>query len=110
MDESNFLLVANATLQSVFDQLEDNLTDYLDADLDSGVLTVSFQEESEYVINRHLPKRQIWMSSPISGGTHFDYHEDTGKWRATKDPSITFRELFAQELRQLTGVPFYFDQ
>lgn len=109
MDESNFLVIVNATLQSVFDQLEDNLADHLEADLESGVLTVTFQEEGEYVINRHLPNRQIWMSSPISGGIHFNYDEKTGNWVSTKDSTVIFQDVFASELRQITGVPFYFD-
>ena len=109
MDENNFLIIADTTLHSIFDQLEDTLADHLEADLDSGVLTVSLQEEGEYVINRHLANRQIWMSSPISGGTHFNYDEKTGQWHATKDATIALRELFASELRQITGTTFYFD-
>ena len=109
MDENNFLLIANAILQTIYDQLEDNLSDYLHAELDDGVLTITLETESEYVINRHLPKRQVWMSSPLSGGTHFNYDEKTGKWVSSRDTSLSLRELLAAELRQITGVPFYFD-
>ncbi len=110
MDENNFLLVADATLQALFDQIEESLPDHVEADLESGVLTLSLEAEGEYVINRHLPNRQIWMSSPISGGTHFNYDEKSGKWQSNKDSSVMLRALLSEELRQITGVPFYFDQ
>lgn len=110
MDENNFLLIADETLQSIYDQLEENLPDHLESDLDSGVLTIKLETEQEYVINRHLPNRQIWMSSPLSGGTHFDYNEKSGKWLSSRNREIFLKALLASEISQLTGVSFYFDQ
>ena len=109
MDESNFLIIADDALQSLHNQLEEELADHIDAELDSGVLTLKLETGQEYVINRHLPNRQIWMSSPLSGGIHFNYLEESGRWVSARDKTIFLRTLLASELGQLTGVPFFFD-
>ena len=33
-----------------------------------------------YVLNKQTPNKQIWLSSPISGPSRFEYQED-GKWK-----------------------------
>lgn len=109
MDEHNFLLVVETTLQNLADQLEDHLAEHLQADLENGVLTITLDPEETYVLNRQLPKRQIWMSSPLSGATHFSYHEDTGTWLSSKDSNLSLPDLLATELRQITGAHFYFE-
>ena len=38
---------------------------------DSGVLTITMPNKKQYVINKHTPSRQIWVSSPHSGASLF---------------------------------------
>ena len=33
----------------------------------------------QYVINKHNPTKQIWLSSPKTGGHHFNFSDDQ-KW------------------------------
>ncbi len=46
----------------------------------NGMITVEFPSGRQFVINRHGPSRQIWLSSPLSGGLHFDYDEQQKAW------------------------------
>ena len=36
-----------------------------------------------YVLNKQTPNKQIWLSSPISGPSRFEYSED-GKWKQNR--------------------------
>ena len=51
-----------------------------DVTLASGVLTLSLEGHGTYVINKQSPNRQIWLSSPISGPSRFDYNQETNTW------------------------------
>ncbi|RKO87784.1 hypothetical protein BDK51DRAFT_5668, partial [Blyttiomyces helicus] len=46
----------------------------------SGVLTLKFGDLGTYVINKQPPNKQIWLSSPISGPSRYDYSVVDGKW------------------------------
>lgn len=55
-----------------------------------------------YVLNKQTPNRQIWLSSPISGPSRFEYSDDK-KWlhnRTNQDLleilNSEFNEKFAQ--------------
>ena len=34
-----------------------------------------------YVLNKQTPNKQIWLSSPISGPSRFEYQLDTKQWK-----------------------------
>jgi frataxin len=77
MSDSAFEALANSLLEA----LEAGLGD--DAELQGGVLTVE-GEEGTWVVNKHAPTRQIWLSSPISGARHFSFDEASRIWRDTR--------------------------
>jgi len=39
----------------------------------AGVLTLSFGDVGKYVLNKQPPNKQIWLSSPVSGPSRYDY-------------------------------------
>lgn len=54
----------------------------LDVELVDGVVTIETEDGGQYVVNRHGPNRQLWLSSPVSGAWHFDWRD--GGWRSTR--------------------------
>lgn len=101
MEESRFHAVADALLHRLVDELE--ACDALDVDLQGGIATIETEDGGQYVINKHAPTRQLWLSSPSSGAWHFEYDPGADRWRSTRDAAVDFAELLAGELSRLTG-------
>ena len=80
MDEAGFLTRADALLADLMAKLDDTVGDLMDVDLEGGVLTIELDSGGQYVINKHAPMKQIWVSSPASGAAHFDFDPDRALW------------------------------
>jgi frataxin len=107
MDDSNFETLADRALAAFQTQIEDTLDD-VDVEMRDGILTLELEDGRQYVINKHRPNRQIWLSSPVSGAAHFDYDAATNQWRSTRGgPPLA--ERLATELTSLTGHSISFD-
>lgn len=84
--------VADDTLYSVQDAVEEYLEEYHDAsaaekDEDipevnyaSGVLTMYLPPHGTWIMNKQTPNQQIWWSSPISGPRRYEYDEGRERW------------------------------
>ena len=99
--ESTFHAVADRTLAALLETIEDTLGDGLDVDLQGGILTIELADGGQYVINKHAPNQQIWLSSPASGASHFAHQPGRG-WTSTRSDA-RLHELLAQELSAATG-------
>ena len=102
LDETTFEAKASEILQRLMDNIEDALGDDMDVDMQGGILTLELDSGGQYVINKHAPNKQIWVSSPKSGATHSDYDGDRDTWvsaRGGDDLVVTL----ASELKSLTG-------
>jgi frataxin len=73
MDENAFEGLASATLARLAERIEDAIGDDADVDLRGGILTVELADGSQFVVNKHGPNRQIWLSSPVSGASHYGW-------------------------------------
>lgn len=102
LDEGRFSTLAGETLERIGDAVDEALGDDIDVELQGGILTLALESGGQYVINKHAPNKEIWMSSPISGATHFGYAE--GKWVSTRDASLVLEEVLAAELKAKFGV------
>ena len=89
MSESTFETLADGLLGA----LEEGLGD--DADRQGGVLTVE-TEGGTWVINKHGPTRQIWLSSPKSGARHYAFEAATGQWLDTRGSGDLLSTLSAE--------------
>lgn len=107
-DESAFHANADRTLAGLFERIEDILGDALDVDLQGGILTIELGSGAQYVINKQAPNRQIWLSSPSSGASHFAYQPGRG-WVSTRGGPGLY-ELLAQELGAATGETISFQR
>lgn len=82
LSETAFITVAEATLGRLTGMVEAlDSEDVLEIDQSSGMLTIELPSGKQFVLNRQIPTRQIWLSSPLSGGLRFDYDEDSMVWK-----------------------------
>jgi len=102
MDATQFENLAAKTLENLFDAIEDAIGDDADVDFDNGILTVELEDGRQYVINKHTPNKQIWLSSPISGAAHYEYGEDVGAWVSTRGGDALL-DVLNGELSQIAG-------
>lgn len=72
LTESEFERLADETLRRMLDQLADLEDDRLDVELESGVLTITFEDDVRYVVNSHRAAMQIWMAAG-STAWHFSW-------------------------------------
>ncbi len=93
-DASRFLVALTSAFEDALPGAE--------VDLENGILTVELEDGGTYVINKHAPTRQIWVSSPASGATHFAREQGSDRWidtRGGRDLALMLRE----EIRAATG-------
>lgn len=94
--EAEFERQAQLTLERLVDAISDLERDEIDADLESGVLTVAFETGPKIVINSHRAALQIWMASGPNAW-HFDLNGT--HWLSEK----TGAELWANVERELSA-------
>lgn len=82
MNESEF----NDIVDDIFIEIEDSVEEASDAtgvDIDyetsSGILTLSFTNGTQIIVNRQLPLQQIWVAAK-QGGFHFDFDSENEQW------------------------------
>ncbi|MCD7467585.1 hypothetical protein HAX54_005106 [Datura stramonium] len=106
LQEDEYHRRANATIHDLLDKLEeygDSVDiDGFDVDYGNEVLTLKLGNLGTYVINKQTPNRQIWMSSPVSGPSRFDWDEKCQGWmyRRTK---ANLEKVLEDELEKLCG-------
>ena len=104
LDQSSYETVADETLGRLLDAIEETLGDSLDIDIEEGILTIELLSGGKYVINKHFHQRQIWVSSPVSGASHFAYDAKAEQWLSTRGEE-SLSALLARELSAVTGTP-----
>ncbi len=92
---------ANSFLVALSTAFEDALP-AAEVDLEGGILTIELEDGGTYVINKHAPTRQIWVSSPASGATHFARDQGSDRWIDTRGGRDLARML-RDEIRAATG-------
>lgn len=97
LSEAEFDKLADATLHDLTETLADS-GEELEADLESGVLTIAFDDRTRYVVNSHRAARQIWMSAEASAW-HFDW--SNSQWISTKTREELWSVLGALLTRRL---------
>ena len=92
----DYVALADEALDTILekaDELSDERDD-VEVELSSGVLTLK-TPEGTWVINKQVPNRQLWLSSPVSGPCRYEYVD--GTWTHTRDGS-SLHELLEREL------------
>ena len=107
MDEPEFERQAGKVLDRLMQEIEDQAIDDLDVDLEGGILSIALPEGGTYLINKHAPNREIWLSSPKSGAWHFRHEPEAG-WISTRvvdGQRPRLHRLLADELAAAIGNP-----
>ncbi|AES76128.2 iron donor protein CyaY [Medicago truncatula] len=78
--------------------------DGFDIDYANDVLTVKLGELGTYVLNKQTPNRQLWLSSPVSGPSRFDWDQVTKAWIYRRNKANLYK-ILEDELEQLCGKP-----
>ena len=76
MSEQAFETLADSLLESLEEEIDD-------AELQGGVLTVD-GDDGTWVVNKHAPTRQVWLSSPKSGARHYAFDAGSKLWKDTR--------------------------
>jgi frataxin len=101
MNQVEFERRAGQVLDSLFEQIEEQLGDWLDVDMSGGILQIELPDGGAYIVNKHAPNREIWLSSPKSGAWHFG-SDDGETWRSTRGAE-ELTALLAAELAAASG-------
>jgi len=104
-EQSRFEATADALLSDLAERIE-AAAESLEVDLINGILTIETEDGRSFVLNKHGPNRQIWLSSPISGAAHFDAVGE--RWIATRGGGDLMAILSA-DLSAATGLPVSLD-
>lgn len=102
LDDRRFQTLADATLDQFLAAIEDACADSAEVEFEGGILTVSPASGGQFVLNKHGPTRQLWLSSPASGAWHFAWDEAAATWRSTRGPE-TLAEVLQRDLGQALG-------
>lgn len=93
MTDTEYLDRAEQLLGAV-ERACDDINESTDADIDNqrvgGMITLTFLDGSQMVINLQPPLHEVWLASK-AGGYHYQFRD--GGWRDTKTASEFFADL-----------------
>ena len=108
MTDLEFLDHAERLLQAV-ELACDRLNDEADVDIDNqrvgGMITLTFHNRSQIIINLQKPLHEVWLAAR-SGGYHFKF--DGQHWQDTKGQGEFFQRL-SQDACAQTGQHISFE-
>ena len=107
MTDLQYQDLAESVLKSI--EMEcDRLNDETDADIDNqrsgGMITLTFSNRSQIVINLQKPLQEIWMAAKAGG---FHYKFNGVQWLDTKNSSDFFAN-FSRYASEQAGQPLVF--
>jgi CyaY protein len=92
MLDADYLSHAESLLQAV-EASCDRINDATDADVDNqrvgGMITITFANKSQIIINLQKPLQEVWMATK-AGGFHYKFDSN---WRSTRAGSEFFSDL-----------------
>uniref|UniRef100_A0A803PNZ8 ferroxidase n=1 Tax=Cannabis sativa TaxID=3483 RepID=A0A803PNZ8_CANSA len=106
LQEDEFHRLADSTIHDLQEKLEEYgdgvQVEGFDIDYGNDVLTLKLGDLGTYVLNKQTPNRQIWLSSPISGPSRFDWDHDAHAWVYRRNKA-NLVDVLERELEQLCG-------
>lgn len=108
MDESTFQELSDILLQSLCDAVEIcDEEQSLEIDYIEDVVTIT-TPDGDYVINKHEPTKQIWISSPYSGSNKFAFDEDEDEWMPVNRSGRNLRDFLSVEFSNYLNLDLEF--
>jgi CyaY protein len=81
LSESDYNRLVDETLLAIEEAVDESGAE-IDYENTGGVLTLSFEDGSQVILNRQTPLRQLWLAAR-RGGFHFDQRD--GEWVLDSD-------------------------
>jgi len=107
MSDLEYMDQAEALLRSVETSC-DRINDETDADVDSqrvgGMITLTFANRSQIVVNLQKPLHEVWLAARAGG---FHYRFDGERWMDTKGQGEFFEHL-SRHASEQAGQPLRF--
>jgi len=107
MTDPEYMDRAEALLREV-EASCDRINDTTDADIDSqrvgGMITLSFRNGSQIIVNLQKPLQEVWLAAKAGG---FHYRFDGRAWMDTKGAGEFFAAL-SRHASQQAGQPLRF--
>jgi frataxin len=101
-----FHAAGDVALEGILTVLEEATADprelISDIDLIDGVLVVVVDGVGTWVLNKHGVTRQIWVSSPLSGPSKYNFHAQEAAWKDER-AQRPLRPLLEQEFADSLG-------
>lgn len=75
-------------IEKVWDRIEEQLDEQgcdVDCEIQGAVMTLTFDDDSQIVINKQEAMLELWLASKL-GGFHFAYRG--GEWLSSEDRSF----------------------
>lgn len=67
-------------------------------------MTIDLPSGKQLLISKHGVTKQLWLSSPVSGGLHFSFKDEA--WSLADGRTLT--QVLSQELKNLAGIDVTF--
>ena len=103
MNESEFIDLAEETIEAIQDAIEESGAD-IDYDEINGVLTLEFENGSQIIFSKQAPAKQLWMAAK-AGGFHFDYDEATEQWLCDSGDKENLKGMLNRLASEQAGEP-----
>jgi frataxin-like iron-binding protein CyaY len=114
-------------IHHTFDIIQERLeqSDCEDENVDinyiDGVLKIVIPDIGIWILSRHSATKQLWLSSPISGPSKYNFHRsasdkgptsssNAGHWKNERDESILLHNLLKKEFTTSIGFEVIFSE
>lgn len=105
MNDTDYHRISEEMLNVISDILEPYDHDgVVEVELRDDSLTIEMLSGKQLLLSKHGVTKQLWLSSPISGGLHFAYQG--GRWVLADGRALA--EVLSQELKQLAAIDVVF--
>ena len=106
MNENRFNQLLDDLMMAIEDAIDESGMD-IDYENAGGILTLTCENNSQVILSRQTPLRQLWVAAK-SGGFHFIYSEESSQWLCDSD-NEPFVELLNRCLTEQSGDPVAFN-
>ena len=103
MNEIEFRHQVCEALQLLEEHLEQQLDYQADIDAHEESLQITLLSGQTWLLNRHIPSREIWLSSPIQGGIHFRWCVQKQCWVSTRSSQDELFDFLEKDLSSVLG-------
>lgn len=103
MNEIEFRRRVSHTFQALEESLEHQLDPQADVDVQEESLQITLVSGKVWLLNRHLPSQEIWLSSPSKGGLHFGWYAQNQQWISTRSSKDELYDFLEKDLSSAVG-------